>query len=55
MTPEFTWSRDTHRDGWVIRRRGMPYLTIPRDPEQPAMTETYVQRWVARLNGETHG
>ncbi len=47
MTPEYTWSR-LPRGGWEIRRRGDLYLTIT--PDEPAHTETYVTRWVRRLN-----
>ena len=50
MSPEFTWSRDPRRGGWVIRRHGTHYLDIP--PDLPFYTEAWVQRFVKQLNGE---
>lgn len=52
MTPEFTWSYDTARRRYVIRRGGAIYQEIVPNRHNPAHTRTYVERCVRILNKE---
>ncbi len=50
----YSWTYDPTRRCWVIWRDGRVYQVVPESRRNPANTESYVERCVAALNGDTH-
>ena len=51
----FSASYDPSRRCWVIRQHGTVYSVIVESRKYPAHTQTYVERCVRWLNGDTDG